>query len=76
MARDYRKEYLRDHASEKDKKDRASRNAARREMKERLGAAAIEGKDVNHKDQNPRHNSTKNLTVESPAVNRARKKKR
>jgi hypothetical protein len=32
MARDYRKEYRRDHASPKAKKDRAARNGARRKL--------------------------------------------
>ena len=38
MARDYRKEYLRDHASPKAKKDRAARNGARRKLGLKKGA--------------------------------------
>jgi 5-methylcytosine-specific restriction endonuclease McrA len=44
MARDYRKEYLRDHASAKAKKDRAARNGARR----KLGLKKGDGMEVDH----------------------------
>ena len=47
MARDYRKEYDNYHSSDKQKKNRAGRNLARRMMKKRVG---IKGKDVHHKD--------------------------
>jgi 5-methylcytosine-specific restriction endonuclease McrA len=44
MARDYRKEYRRDHASPKAKKDRAARNGARR----KLGLKKGDGMEVDH----------------------------
>jgi len=44
MARDYRKEYLRDHATPKAKKDRAARNGARR----KLGLKKGDGMEVDH----------------------------
>ena len=62
--RNYKAEYKRDHSSEKDKKDRASRNAARRKK----GYPA--GKDVHHRDGNPRNNSAGNLGVVSRGYNR------
>ena len=50
MARSYRLEYDRYHSKSKQKKDRAARNTASR----RHGQS---GKDVHHKDGNPRNNS-------------------
>jgi hypothetical protein len=43
--------------------ERASRNKARAEVADKLGKAAIRGKDVHHKDSNPLNNSGKNLAV-------------
>ena len=48
------------------KKDRASRNAARSKM-----GAKGSGKDVGHKDGNPRNNSKGNLRLLSKSSNRA-----
>ena len=70
-ARNYKKEYRRDHSSTKDKKDRASRNAAHN-AKERNGGVP-KGKDVHHKDGNPRNNKRSNLQVLSRSKNRAKK---
>ncbi len=69
MARDYRKEYDNYHSSSKQKKNRAGRNLARRMMKKRVG---IKGKDVHHKDGNPRNNSRSNLAVTTKSYNRSR----
>ena len=63
MARSYRLEYDRYHSKPKQKKNRAARNTARR----RHGQS---GKDVHHKDGNPRNNSRKNLSVVSKGSNR------
>ena len=68
MARSYRLEYDRYHSKPKQKKDRAARNTARRRVKKSSGIQA--GKDVHHKDGNPRNNSPSNLTVSSRASNR------
>jgi len=68
MARNYRKEYDNYHSSSKQKKNRAGRNLARRMMKKRVG---IKGKDVDHKDGNPRNNSRSNLRVRSKSANRS-----
>lgn len=53
---------------------RASRNAARRRLIASRGKAALRGKDVDHKNQNPLDNRTSNLRVESKKKNRGRKK--
>ena len=67
MARDYRKEYDNYHSSSKQKKNRAGRNLARRMMKKKVG---IKGKDVDHKNKNPRDNSRSNLRIRSKSANR------
>lgn len=55
-----------------EKKRRAARNTARRRMIAKRGKAALRGKDVDHKDFNPRNNSSKNLRVISTSKNRSR----
>ena len=61
-------------ASSEQKKNRASRNAARAAVVKKKGKAAVKGKDVDHKNGNPKDNSSKNLRVESKKKNRGRKK--
>ena len=73
MARDYKKEYREYHSKPEQKKRRAGRNAARRIMKMVGRVKKGDGKDVHHKDGNPRNNSRKNLKVESASKNRSRK---
>lgn len=68
--RDYKKEYARDHASASDKSSRASRNLARRKK----GSPA--GKDVHHRDGNPKNNSPDNLGVVSRKWNRGESNRR
>lgn len=73
MTRDYRKEYLEYHSKPEQKKRRAARNAARR-LKEKEGAVSQgDGKDVDHKDGNPRNNANSNLQVMSKSKNRSKK---
>jgi hypothetical protein len=57
--RDYKKEYA-NYSKPEQKKDRAGRNGARRAMKKKLGSSIL-GRDVDHKDRNPRNNSMSNL---------------
>ena len=54
------------------KKDRASRNAARSTMAKAGKVSKGDGKDVDHKNMNPRQNSKSNLKVVSKSTNRAR----
>lgn len=68
--RDYKKE-AKYHASEKQKKDRAARNAARRKLAKAGKVRKGDGKDVHHKDKNPRNNSSKNLSVTPRSKNRS-----
>ena len=72
-ARNYRKEYDNYQSSEKQKKDRAHRNNANRQLKREGRILKGDGKDVDHKDGNPRNNSPSNLTVKSKHTNRTRK---
>lgn len=67
--RNYRKEYANYHSSPKQKKNRASRNAARATLK-RAGAK-VTGKDVAHKNGNPRDNRRGNLTIQTASTNRS-----
>ena len=60
----YDKKY---NAKPEEKKRRAGRNAANRKVN------PPKGKDVHHKDGNPRNNSKSNLRVESKKTNRGRK---
>lgn len=74
--RDYRKEYDTYQGTPEQIANRASRNAARQKVTKAKGADAVAGRDVNHKNGNPRDNSPSNLNIESKAVNRARKPKK
>jgi hypothetical protein len=56
------------------KKRRAKRNAARAKMIKAGKARKGDGKDVAHKDNNPRNNSRANLAVQSKAKNRSFKR--
>ena len=71
MQRNYKKEYENYHSSEEQKKDRAGRNGARRMLKKKYGNSLL-GKDVDHKDRNPRNNNISNLRVQSKSANRSR----
>lgn len=55
---------------------RSKRNKARRAMVEKHGAAAVKGKDVDHKTMLSKGggNGAKNLRLQTPAVNRGRTK--
>lgn len=69
MSRDYKSEYKNYHGKPAQKKKRASRNAARAKLK--AGGVAVAGKDVHHKDGNPRNNKRSNLAVKTKAKNRS-----
>ena len=71
MSRDYKSEYKNYHSKPEQKKDRAGRNSARRIMKKKFGSSIL-GRDIDHKDRNPRNNSTSNLRVQSKSSNRSR----
>ena len=71
MVRDYKSEYKNYHSKPQQRKNRSSRNLARRLMKKKLGIK-LNGKDVDHKDRNPRNNSLSNLRIRSKSSNRSR----
>ena len=71
MPRDYGREYANYHSNPEQRKNRSSRNLARRLMKKKLGAKAVKGKDIDHKDKNPRNNSRSNLRVRTKSSNRS-----
>ena len=70
--RNYRKEYDAYHAKPDQKKRRAGRNKARSLMEKAGKVRKGDGKDVDHKDMNPRNNGKKNLRVQDKSTNRAR----
>jgi len=76
MARDYKSEYANYHSSDKQKKNRASRNAARAAMVKSGKVKKGDGKDVTHRNGNPRDNSGKNLGVLSASKNRSYRRTR
>jgi hypothetical protein len=71
MGRDYQQEYQNYHSSPKQKKRRAARNKARREMIKNGKARVGDGKDVAHKDNNPLNNNSSNLRMLEQSKNRS-----
>jgi len=71
MARNYRKEYDNYHCSKEQRENRSSRNKARRKLNK--AGYDLKGKDVDHKDGNPRNNGRRNLCVVSKGYNRSKK---
>jgi hypothetical protein len=69
--RDYKSEYKNYHSKSKQKKNRAGRNGARAIMKKKLGSSIL-GRDVDHKDRNPKNNNQSNLRLQSKSTNRSR----
>ena len=65
--RNYKKEYKKFQSSTKAKKDRAARNKVNR--KKKCGP----GKEVHHKDGNPRNSSSSNCVCVSVSANRGRR---
>jgi len=71
--RDYKKEYREYHGKPEQRRRRSGRNTARRIMILARKAKKGDGKDVHHKDGNPRNNKQSNLRMESRTKNRGRK---
>ena len=74
--RDYKKEYAATHGTAKGKKDRAARNAARRKAMKAGRVRKGDGKEIDHKNFNPRDNRASNLRVVSKKTNRKKQPKR
>jgi hypothetical protein len=76
MARNYRSEYDNYHSKPEQKKNRASRNAARASMVKAGKAKKGDGKDVAHRNGNPRDNRSSNLVAQAKSKNRSFPRKR
>jgi len=76
VSRNYRKEYDNYQGTDKQKKNRAKRNAARREMEKAGKVSKGDGKDVAHKKPLAKggSNEKSNLTVSSKSKNRSFKR--
>ncbi len=74
--RNYKKEYANYHSKPAQKVNRAGRNKARKLVMKTGGAAKVAGKDVHHKNGNPRDNRAGNLAVASKTANRSFKRTR
>ena len=59
-------------ASPEQKKRRAARNTARAKLMKAGKVRKGDGKDVDHKDRNPRNNAAGNLRVQTKSQNRSR----
>lgn len=73
MARDYKKEYREFQGTAKQKKNRAARNKARRQLMKEGKVAKGDGKDVGHKValHNGGSKGRSNVRVESRKANRS-----
>ena len=69
--RDYKDEYEKYGSKPEQKKKRASRNAARRQMEREGKVRKGDGKDVDHKNNNANDNRRSNLSVKSKSANRS-----
>ena len=67
--RNYKKEYANYQSRPAQIKRRTSRNAARNKLKK--SGVAVAGKDVAHRNGNPRDNRRGNLTVKPASKNRS-----
>lgn len=67
--RNYKKEYANYHSKPAQIKRRNARNAARNKLKK--AGVAVAGKDVAHKNGNPRDNRRSNLTLKPASQNRS-----
>ena len=74
--RDYKKEYKATQGTPEGIADRAARNKARRKMEKAGRVRKGDGKEVDHKNFNPRDGSDSNLRVVSQKVNSRRQPKR
>lgn len=74
MARDYKKEYKNYQGKPSQVAKRSSRNKARRKLEAGGVVRKGDGKDVHHKDGNPKNNTRSNLQVTTKKANRSFKR--
>ena len=72
--RDYKSEYQDYH--KKHLKDNNARHRARYSAEKKGTVKVGDGKDIDHKDNNPRNNSSGNTRVMSSAANKARPRRK
>jgi len=73
MPRDYKKEYATYHSRPEQKANRAARGRSRYKLEQSGRVKKGDGKDVHHKDSNPKNTASKNLRVLSKSANRSKK---
>lgn len=71
MARDYKNEYKAYQGTPEQRRRNDARKKARRLMEKMGKVRKNDGKDVDHKNGNPKDNRPKNLTVKSKTANRS-----
>lgn len=71
MARDYSSEYKNYQGTPEQRKKNDMRKAARRKMEAAGKVSKFDGKDVSHRNGNPKDNKMSNLGVSSKAANRS-----
>ena len=77
IERNYKKEYDNYHSKPEQKKRRAGRNKARRDVvKSVKDSKQLIDKDVHHKDNNPMNNDKSNLSIVTQKYNRTEPRKR
>lgn len=74
-ARNYDQEYDKYQGTEKQKDERAMRNKARKKLEKTGRVHKGDGKDVHHKDGDPKNTSDKNLRVKDDEDNRSFKRR-
>ena len=72
-ARNYKKEYRDYHSKPENLKDNNARHRARYHAQKAGRVRVGDGKDIDHRDNNPRNNSPGNIRVMSRAKNRSNK---
>jgi hypothetical protein len=72
--RNYKQEYANYHSKPKQKKNRAGRNLARSKAIRSGQVKKGDGKDIHHRDGNPRNNAAGNTVVRKASSNRTFKR--
>lgn len=72
MPRNYRKEYDNYQSRPEQRRRNDARKKSRRKMVKAVGKSRLKGKDVDHKDRNPRNTAMKNLRIQTKRKNRSR----
>ena len=71
MARDFRSEYKNYHAKPEQRERNNARKRARYDLEKKGTVFKGDGKDIDHKDGNPKNEKPKNLRVVTKTANRS-----